>query len=30
VEAGRPVDPAAYPYRRGVPTGLARSPAHNV
>ncbi len=30
VEGGRPIDPAAYPYRRGVPTGLARSPAHNV
>lgn len=30
VEGGRPVDPAAYPYRRGVPTGVARSVAHNV
>jgi hypothetical protein len=30
VEDGRPVDPAAYPYRRGVPVGHARSTAHNV
>jgi Taurine catabolism dioxygenase TauD, TfdA family len=30
VESGRPVDPAAYPYRRGVPTGRARSAAHNT
>ncbi|HJU17603.1 MAG TPA: TauD/TfdA family dioxygenase [Stellaceae bacterium] len=29
VEGGRPVDPAAYPYRRGVPVGRARSAAHN-
>lgn len=30
VAGGRPVDPAAYPYRCGVPTGIARSAAHNV
>lgn len=30
VERGRPVDPEAYPYRRGVPTGIASSAAHNV
>jgi hypothetical protein len=30
VEDGRPVDPAAYPYRRGVPVGHARSAAHNL
>lgn len=30
VEGGRPVDPTAYPYRRGVPVGRARSAAHNV
>lgn len=30
VEGGRPVDPMAYPYRRGVPTGQARSMAHNI
>ena len=30
VADGRPVDPAAYPYRRGVPTGWARSAAHNA
>jgi hypothetical protein len=30
VEGGRPVDPTAYPYRRGVPIGHARSAAHNV
>ena len=30
VETGRSVDPDAFPYRRGVPTGLARSAAHNV
>ena len=29
VEDGRPVDPHAYPYRRGVPTGHARSAVHN-
>ena len=29
VENGRPVDPLAYPYRRGVPTGRARSTVHN-
>lgn len=29
VEAGRPVDPNAFPYRRGVPTGRARSSVHN-
>lgn len=27
---GRPVDPNAFPYRRGVPTGRARSAAHNM
>lgn len=30
VEGGRPVDPVAYPYRRGVPVGRARSAAHNL
>jgi alpha-ketoglutarate-dependent taurine dioxygenase len=30
VEDGRPVDPTAYPYRRGVPVGQARSAAHNL
>jgi len=30
VENGRPVDPAAFPYRSGVPVGRARSLAHNV
>jgi Taurine catabolism dioxygenase TauD, TfdA family len=30
VEGGRPVDPLAYPYRRGVPVGRARSVAHNL
>jgi len=29
VEEGRPVDPTAYPYRRGVPVGRARSAVHN-
>ena len=29
VENGRPVDPHGYPYRRGVPTGRARSAVHN-
>jgi hypothetical protein len=29
VENGRPVDPLAYPCRRGVPTGRARSAVHN-
>jgi hypothetical protein len=27
---GRPVDPAAFPYRSGVPIGQARSSAHNA
>lgn len=30
VEGGRPVDPNAYAYRRGVPVGRARSAAHNL
>lgn len=30
VAGGRPVDPAAFPYRHGVPTGRAHSAAHNV
>jgi Taurine catabolism dioxygenase TauD, TfdA family len=30
VEGGRPVDPNAFPYRRGVPTGQARSAFHNL
>ena len=30
VEGGRPVDPVSYPYRQGVPTGQARSAAHNT
>jgi hypothetical protein len=30
VENGRPVDLFAYPYRRGVPTGRARSAVHNL
>jgi hypothetical protein len=29
VLSGRPVDPVAWPYRRGVPTGRALSAAHN-
>jgi len=30
VEARRPVDPNAFPYRHGVPTGRARSSVHNL
>ncbi len=30
VADGRPVDRQAYPYRRGVPTGRAKSSAHNA
>jgi hypothetical protein len=30
VENGRPVDAQAFPYRKGVPVGLARSVAHHA